>query len=183
MKIGIIKESVLADERVALTPWQCRELKDTYPSINVVVQKSTSRCFANEDYEFFGIELVDNVKDCDVLFGVGPISVQNLISNKTYFFFSHTTKQEPHNSQLLRALLDKKITFIDYECLKNKSGLRLIISESFGRKLLRNVLPHLLNGDKEGILEKATVCKNGKLTRAYEYLSDYSYQKISLVRI
>ena len=183
MKIGIIKESVLNDERVALTPWQCREIMDVYPSIKLVVQKCSFRRFVNEDYELFGIELVDSVEDCDVLLGVGPANPHSLVANKIYFFFSHTTKQEPHHSPLLRALLDKKITFIDYECLKSKSGFRLIISEYFGREFILKVLPHLLNGDKEGILKNATICTNGKLTHSYEYLSEYSYQEISVIRL
>ena len=178
MKIGIIE-----DERVALTPWQCREVIDTFPSIRLVVQKCSIRRFVNEDYELFGIELVDSVDDCDVLLGVGPVNPSSLVSQKTYFFYSHTAQKEPHYSSLLRALLDKKITFIDYACLKNKSGFRLIISEYFGRDFILKVLPHLLNGDKDGILENATICKNGKLTRPYEYLSEYSYQETSRIRL
>jgi saccharopine dehydrogenase (NAD+, L-lysine forming) len=43
----------------------------------------------------------------------------------------------------------------------------------FGRQLIDQVLPHLLNEDKEGVLEKATITRKGQLTERYKYLSDF----------
>jgi hypothetical protein len=49
-----------------------------------------------------------------------------LIANKTYLFFSHTKKQQPHNQQLLKTIIHKNITLIDYECLEHEDGQRII---------------------------------------------------------
>ncbi|MDQ3291677.1 MAG: hypothetical protein M3Q05_10345, partial [Bacteroidota bacterium] len=46
-------------------------------------------------------------------------------------------------------------------------------SRDFGRQLIDEVFPHLVHGDPESILERATITKNGKLTPAYTYLQDY----------
>jgi len=46
-------------------------------------------------------------------------------------------------------------------------------SEDFGNHLMKDIIPLLLNGDKEGILKKATITENGKLTERYSYLQDY----------
>lgn len=46
-------------------------------------------------------------------------------------------------------------------------------SKNFGNALLENILPLLINGDNEGIIENATICKNGDLTLNFEYLRDY----------
>ena len=46
-------------------------------------------------------------------------------------------------------------------------------SEGFGDAFLRNVIPAFFNGDKNRVLERARMTKNGKLTSRYEYLSDY----------
>ena len=46
-------------------------------------------------------------------------------------------------------------------------------SEDFGKSLMERVLPSLLVEDKNGIIERATICKDGKLTPKYEYLKDY----------
>ncbi|MCY7309827.1 MAG: NAD(P)-dependent oxidoreductase, partial [Chitinophagaceae bacterium] len=52
--------------------------------------------------------------------------VDQLLPGKTYLFFSHTKKKQPHNQPLLRAILDKKIRLIDYECLEHEDGQRII---------------------------------------------------------
>jgi hypothetical protein len=53
-----------------------------------------------------------------------------LIPSKTYLFFSHTIKKQPHNQKLMRALLDKKIRLVDYETIRDSKGKRMI---GFGR--------------------------------------------------
>ena len=58
--------------------------------------------------------------------GIKEVPVDQLIPGKTYLFFSHTKKKQPHNQQLLKAILDKKITLIDYECLEHEDGQRII---------------------------------------------------------
>jgi len=45
-------------------------------------------------------------------------------------------------------------------------------SEDFGREFINKVLPNLIN-DNDGIIDRATICKSGKLTPLYEYLRDY----------
>ena len=129
MKIGIIREGkVPIDKRVALIPAHAAALKSSY-NCEVVVQPSAIRAITDEEYVNHGIALQEDVSDCDVLFGVKEVPIQDLIPNKTYFFFSHTYKQQPYNAKLLRACVDRKIRLIDYELLK-KNGNRLV---AFGR--------------------------------------------------
>ena len=131
MKIGIIKEGKTPpDKRVPLSPTQCQEIKQKYPQIDLVVQKSNIRKFKDEDYANAGIDLVDEVTDCDVLLGVKEVPVEDLIANKKYFFFSHTFKKQPYNRELLQAIIEKNIQLIDWETITNSNGQRLI---AFGR--------------------------------------------------
>lgn len=46
-------------------------------------------------------------------------------------------------------------------------------SLGFGEAFLKNVIPAFFNGDKDGVLERARMTKNGKLTKRYSYLQDY----------
>ncbi|MGB0887284.1 MAG: NAD(P)-dependent oxidoreductase [Vicingaceae bacterium] len=127
MKIGVIKEGKTPpDERVPLSPEQCKEISEKYPEINLVVQKSNIRRFKDIEYANNGLSLVDNVDDCDVLLGVKEVPMDILIPNKTYFYFSHTTKKQPYNRELLQTMLAKNITMVDYEGLTNEKGTRLI---------------------------------------------------------
>jgi len=46
-------------------------------------------------------------------------------------------------------------------------------SDGFGEAFSKHVIPAFFNGDKDGILERARMTKNGRLTARYQYLSDY----------
>ncbi|MGG7035548.1 MAG: NAD(P)-dependent oxidoreductase [Flavobacterium sp.] len=46
-------------------------------------------------------------------------------------------------------------------------------SEGFGEVFMEKVLPAFFDGDKDGILEKAKITENGKLTTRFKYLQDY----------
>lgn len=130
MKIGIIKEEkVPQDARVPLTPHQCAEVNGLGVH-KVVVQSSNVRCFSDSEYVHDGVSLTDKVEDCDILLGVKEIPIDSLIPNKTYFFFSHTIKKQKYNKNLLKAILEKNITLIDYEVLTDSNGMRVI---AFGK--------------------------------------------------
>ncbi|RZT00196.1 alanine dehydrogenase [Aquimarina brevivitae] len=46
-------------------------------------------------------------------------------------------------------------------------------SEGFGEMFLASVLPAFFNGDKDGVLARARMTKDGQLTERYSYLNDY----------
>lgn len=126
-RIGLIKEGKIpADNRVALTPAQCKWIHKNAPQVQVVVQSCPTRCFSDREYQLAGVEVREEVSDCDILLGIKEVPVAELIPGKTYLFFSHTKKKQPHNQPLLKAVLDKQITLVDYECLEHEDGQRII---------------------------------------------------------
>jgi alanine dehydrogenase len=46
-------------------------------------------------------------------------------------------------------------------------------SEGFGEMFLEYVIPAFFNEDKDGILQRAKITENGKLTERFQYLQDY----------
>lgn len=46
-------------------------------------------------------------------------------------------------------------------------------STGFGEMFLEHVIPAFFDGDKNGILQRAKITENGKLTERYSYLQDY----------
>lgn len=127
LKIGLIKEGkVPADNRVALTPAQCKWINETTNQARVIVQSSATRCFNDKEYQSAGIEVKEDVSDCDILLGIKEVPVDQLIPNKIYLFFSHTRKMQPYNQKLLQTIIQKNITLIDYECLEHEDGQRII---------------------------------------------------------
>jgi alanine dehydrogenase len=131
MKIGIIKESKNPpDRRVVFSPSACAELIENYPDLDIKIQSSNVRVFTDEAYKDKGLEVVDDVADCDVLLGVKEVPIPLLIPNKKYFFFSHTIKKQPYNRKLLKAILDKHIEMYDHETITNEKEHRTV---AFGR--------------------------------------------------
>lgn len=125
--IGLIREGKKpADNRVALTPAQCKWILKNSSEVRLVAQTSSSRCFSDKEYASAGVEIKEDLDDCDILFGIKEVPVEDLVAGKTYLFFSHTKKKQPRNQQLLRTILDKNITLIDYECLEHDDGQRII---------------------------------------------------------
>jgi alanine dehydrogenase len=131
MKFGIIKERKNPpDRRVVFTPEELVRLQNEHSEAIVKVESSDIRVFNDDAYRNLGIEVVDDISDCDVFFGVKEIPVDYLIPNKKYFFFSHTIKKQVHNRKLLQAVLDKKIELYDHETIVDANNRRLI---GFGR--------------------------------------------------
>jgi saccharopine dehydrogenase (NAD+, L-lysine forming) len=131
MTLGIILEGKTPpDFRVPLSPKQCKSIQTLYPDVRVLVQSSPIRTYNDEAYIAEGIEVVEDLSACDLIFGVKEIPKDWLMPGKTYMFFSHTIKKQPYNRALLQTILSKKIRLIDYEVIKDKNNKRLI---GFGR--------------------------------------------------
>ena len=126
MKIALIKETKNpVDNRVALTPKQVTELNKLYPQHKIVVQSSDIRAFSDDDYRAEGVQVMDDVSDADILFGIKEAKIESLIPDKHYFFFGHIAKMQVYNRPLLQAMLAKNLTFSDYEYLVDENGERV----------------------------------------------------------
>lgn len=131
MKFAIIKERKNPpDRRVVLTPDACASLKDSFSEMEIIVEKSDIRTFADSEYAEKGLELLDDVRSAEVMLGVKEVPISALIENKKYFMFSHTIKEQPYNRDLLRAILNKNIELYDHEVITDQKEIRLV---AFGR--------------------------------------------------
>ena len=132
--LSIIREARIDENRTPLTPNQTQELIRKFPNLRILVQTSKKRCFRDEDYLNAGAEITDDISNADIIFGVKEVDISALIENKTYLFFSHTTKVRNYinrvtqdkaiiyKKELLREVLKKNITLIDYENIREVSG-------------------------------------------------------------
>ena len=131
ISIGVLRETKNPpDRRVPLTPEQCSELSNKYGQLELQVQPSELRCHSDQEYLDAGVELREDLGECDILLGVKEVKVPALIADKRYVFFSHTAKEQPYNRGLLQAVVEKNISLVDYEYLTNESGVRVV---AFGR--------------------------------------------------
>jgi saccharopine dehydrogenase (NAD+, L-lysine forming) len=131
ISLGIIRETkVPPDKRVPLTPVQCRTLLDRYPDLELLVQPSGNRCYADDEYRAESISLSEDLSVCDILLGVKEVKIQTLLDGLTYLFFSHTAKKQPYNRELLQEVIRRGISLVDYEYLTDTEGIRVV---AFGR--------------------------------------------------
>ncbi|GAC1423975.1 MAG: NAD(P)-dependent oxidoreductase [Flavisolibacter sp.] len=125
--IGLIKEGKYPpDNRVAFTPAQCKWIQNNFEQVKIVVQSSGERCFSDREYHIAGIDVVEDVSICNILFGIKEVPPRDLIAGKIYVFFSHTRKKQLYNQEMLQTIIKKKITLIDYECFEHDDGQRII---------------------------------------------------------
>jgi saccharopine dehydrogenase (NAD+, L-lysine-forming) len=130
-RIGVLREEKIPhDKRVPLTPIECSELMREHPEVEIYVQPSTFRCYSDEEFLAFGLNIREDLSFCDILLGVKEVPADKLIPGKKYLFFSHTVKKQPHNQKMMKALIEKKIEMIDYETLTDYEHNRII---GFGR--------------------------------------------------
>ena len=131
--ISIIKEARVDENRTPLVPSQIQTLISNFPNLKILVQPSKNRCFKDEDYSKAGAKIEEDISQSDIIFGIKEVEISKLIENKTYLFFSHTSKVRNDNSQtaqdaaiiykkkLLKEVLKRKITLIDYENIREES--------------------------------------------------------------
>lgn len=125
--IGLLRESRKPpDNRVALTPAQCKWIHKRSDEVRVIAQPSPDRCYSDKEYASAGVDLAEDLSVCDFLLGIKEVAPERLLEGKTYLFFSHTRKQQLYNQAMFRAILQKKITLIDYECLEHDDGQRIL---------------------------------------------------------
>jgi alanine dehydrogenase len=131
LKVGILRETKNPpDRRVPLTPPQIVALEELYPNVEFFVQPSDYRCYSNEEYEYLDIPLKEDLRDCDILMGVKEVDKRTFLPDKTYLFFAHVAKKQPHNLGMFRAMAESHISLIDFEYLTTDKGQRVV---AFGR--------------------------------------------------
>ena len=106
--ISIIKEARVDENRTPFTPNQIQTLISNFPNLNILVQPSKNRCFRDEDYFKAGAKIEENISHSDIIFGIKEVEISKLIENKTYLFFSHTSKVRKDINQIAQ---DKTIIY------------------------------------------------------------------------
>ncbi len=130
MKIGIRKETQYPSERrAALTPEHVKKLVNE--GLEIYVEPADQRVFTMEEYINAGAKSSEKLDHCNLILGVKEVPIKDLIPNKPFVFFSHTIKGQSYNMPLLQSILDKNITLMDYELVKNDDGFRIIFFGKF----------------------------------------------------
>jgi alpha-aminoadipic semialdehyde synthase len=124
-RIGLRREDKnIWERRVALTPDAVERLREK--GVEIEVERFDRRCFEDELYENANAVLTDDPRACGIVIGIKEIPLGWFREGGAYLFFSHTIKGQSFNMPLLREMMDKGCTLMDYECVTNDKGLRII---------------------------------------------------------
>ena len=113
------------ERRAPLIPDHIAALKTTN-RVEILVQPSSIRAFADGAYKNVGATVQEDISSAAVTLAIKEIPLDHLQANKTYLFFSHTIKGQPHNMPLLQRLLELNCQLIDYERIVDEQNRRLI---------------------------------------------------------
>jgi len=129
-KIGIRHEDkYLMERRTPIIPKHLSILVNS-EHVEFQIQHSEKRIYTDKEYAQSGAKIVDDLKDCNVIFGVKEIPIHFFEPEKTYVFFSHVIKGQHYNMPMLKRMMELKCNLIDYEKVSNETGERMIF---FGR--------------------------------------------------
>lgn len=129
-RIGIREEDKYVQERrVPITPEHAKRIMDVY-DIQIDVLHSEKRAFANDEFLKKGCNIVSDLDDQKIIFGIKEVPLSRIAKDKTYVIFSHVIKGQPHNMPMLRKMMENNCNLIDYECIVDDNNKRLIF---FGR--------------------------------------------------
>ncbi len=78
-----------------------------------------------------GAEISEDLSPADVIFGLKEIDVDNILSNKTYLFFSHTHKGQQKNKAMLQSFVENNSTVIDFELIRTDKNIRPITAFTY----------------------------------------------------
>jgi saccharopine dehydrogenase (NAD+, L-lysine-forming) len=128
--IGIRREDINRWERRApLTPREVARLVAD-EGLSVVVQPADVRIFDDASYARAGATVADDLSPCDVIFAVKEVPLELILPDKAYVFFAHVVKGQPANMPMLRRLVERRCSLVDYERIVDERGRRLVF---FGR--------------------------------------------------
>lgn len=122
--------------------------------------------FTKEDMkkDDFIISVISDVS-CDIDGPIGSTIRATTIAEPFYGYNPHTEKEgkpfkDPEN-----------ITVMSVDNLPGE--LPRDASSDFGSQLIEHIMGDLMNRIETGMLERATICRDGELTERYRYLKDY----------
>ncbi len=135
---GIRREDLdkLGEKRVAISPHSAKVMMDAghqilvQPAVNPVSGEN-KRAFPDEMYAATGAKIAENLRDAQIIIGLKEVAKDDLIPEKTYFFFSHTHKGQLKNRALLQAMVEKRISLIDYELIADERDRRLLTAFTY----------------------------------------------------
>jgi len=122
-----------------------------------------------EDYkkDDFRISIIADVS-CDIAEPIPSTLRASTIDDPLYGYDKFTEKE-------VDAFAPNAVTVMAVDNLRGE--LPRNASEAFGEAFVQKVFPSIIDGDHDGVIERATIVKEGKLPPLFSYLEDFAAGK------
>ncbi|MBI3786727.1 MAG: alanine dehydrogenase [Ignavibacteriales bacterium] len=156
MNIGILKENVSIERRVALSPTGVEVLTTAGNQVFVLHQGASQTLLTDEEYRAAGAVISYNLEEIitrsDILLKISPPTPEELSllnEGQVWFSFLHLATSQ---RKILEALFEKKVAAVAYELIENERNnlaILQVMSEIAGQ-LSIHIAAHYLQGKTGG---------------------------------
>jgi alanine dehydrogenase len=157
--IGIPKETSFQENRIALTPEAVAVLVNNGHRVVIESKAGLGASYTDTDYSEAGAKVVHTKKEvfeCDVLVKSAPVSEEEMPLLKTNQFIISPIHLSVMKQEILEKMMEKKITALSFENLKDDSGHNPIVrsmSEIAGSAVMLIAGQYLSNANNgKGVL-------------------------------
>ena len=125
-----------AEKRTAIVPELASQITNSNFTLKVQPaihpeKGEIKRVFEDVEYQQVGASIDENIAEANVIFGLKEIDLEFILPDKTYFMFSHTHKGQEKNRKLLRKLIEKNCSLIDYELIVDEDKQRIVTAFTY----------------------------------------------------
>src|ERR1700712_3603919 len=157
--IGIPKETSFQENRISLTPEAVSVLVANGHSVVMESKAGEGASYSDRDYSECGAKIVNNKKhvfECDIVVKSAPVGEDELDMLKHHQFIISPIHLSAMKKEILEKMIDKKITALSFENLKDDSGHNPIVrsmSEIAGSAVMLIAGQYLSNANNgKGVL-------------------------------
>ncbi len=128
--IGIPKETSFQENRIALTPEAVSVLVANGHRVVMETKAGEGASYSDRDYSESGAKIVPDKKEifeCDILVKSAPVGEDELDLLKPHQFIISPIHVTAMKRQILEKMMDKRITALSFENLKDDSGHNPIV--------------------------------------------------------
>lgn len=130
LQIGIPKETSFQENRVALTPEGVSVLVTNGHRVTMETRAGEGASYTDKDYSDAGAKIVSSKKEvfeCDIMVKSAPVSEEEIDLLKPNQFIISPIHVTAMKRDILEKMMEKKITALSFENLKDDSGHNPIV--------------------------------------------------------
>lgn len=157
--IGIPKETSFQENRIALTPEAVNVMVSNGHRVIMERKAGCGACYTDHDFSEAGAKIVETKKDvfeCDIIIKSAPVSELEIELLKPNQFIISPIHLAVMKHEILMKMMDKKITALSFENLRDDSGHNPIVrsmSEIAGSAVMLIAGQYLSNANNgKGVL-------------------------------